>query len=70
MMAIDLGTFCDNNLMDMALSRVGRCKKVIFMSDAKHKLPPSFVHYPFETPPEWINNINMPMADTVPCKVK
>jgi len=67
-LAIDLGTFCDNNLMINAISELHKTFDVIYLTDADNKLAAAvgrfheIIH--FKTPSFFINDPELKIADT------
>jgi hypothetical protein len=63
-LAIDLGTYCDNRLAEIALSAVIEHYQVIYLTDAKHKLSdPRIIKIPFDTPSFFVNDPHLKVAD-------
>lgn len=63
-LAIDLGSFCDNKIMEHALDRVRRRFRVVYLTDSKHKLPANeYVRETFDTPSFFVSDPVLEAAD-------
>jgi hypothetical protein len=63
-LAVDLGTFCDNKLMEFAMLDVAKTCKVVYLTDKKHQLDPKLVKVPFDTPSYFTNDPKLEPANT------
>jgi hypothetical protein len=64
-LAIDLGTFCDNQLMDTCMGCIAERHKIIYFTDKKHKIPfRTYKVESFDTPHFFVDDPKLPAADT------
>lgn len=63
-LAIDLGTFCDNKLMESALREVKKRYKVVYLTDEGHKLDKTYIKEPFATPDFFIKDPHTRVANS------
>lgn len=64
-LAIDLGTFCDNKLMESALREVKRKYKVVYLTDEGHRLKDrSYIKEGFTTPDFFIKDPHTRVANS------
>jgi hypothetical protein len=64
LLAIDLGTFCDNKLMEIALQDLKKVYTIVYLTDRRHALSKEFVVEHFNTPSFFINDPAIPSANT------
>lgn len=62
-LTIDLGTFCDNQLMLNATKKLHPTYKIISVTDKDNKTPSHVIKVPFETPSYFTTDSNLKMAD-------
>lgn len=63
-LCIDLGTYCDNKLMDTAIYNLKTKYKVVCLTDEKHVLSKDYIKVEFKTPSFMITDETMSIADT------
>lgn len=64
-LAVDLGTFCDNRLMEFAMAEVIKRYKVIYLTDRSHKLDERYyIRETFDTPDFFIKDPKLEVANT------
>jgi hypothetical protein len=63
-LVIDLGTACDNRLMEYAISKLVTKYKIVYLTDEKHILPDNYIKIPYKTPDFFINDPKLKIANT------
>lgn len=64
-LAVDLGTFCDNRLMEFAMATIVKRHKVVYLTDKSHKLDETrYIRETFETPDFFIKDPKLEVANT------
>jgi UDP:flavonoid glycosyltransferase YjiC (YdhE family) len=64
LLAIDLGTYCDNALMENALYDLSLEHKIVYLTDKKHTLPFQYIPERFTTPTFFINDPKLKVANS------
>jgi len=63
-LAVDLGTYCDNALMENAIHKLIQEYQVIYLTDRNHTVPEGCIYEPFTTPDFFIKDPKLKIADT------
>jgi hypothetical protein len=64
-LGIDLGTYCDNKLMEAALSPLAeRGAEIVYFTDRKHDVPKAFTVETYETPKYMVTDTDLALVDS------
>lgn len=63
-LAVDLGTYCDNKLMEYAMESLASKYKVVYLTDEKHNVPTQYTKVGFKTPEFFTNDPKIKIANT------